>query len=119
MNNFINKENIHEQPEQEFDDDVFVFPASYGQQRFWFLDQFEPGSPYYNIPMAVRLSGDLDKSILERVFSEIVRRHESLRTTFFFYDGKPVQVISPPKKFPIQFSDLRDLDIDRRDARIL
>ena len=55
---------------------------SFAQQRLWFIDQLEPGSALYNNPMAVRLSGELKKDALERTLTEIVRRHEVLRTTF-------------------------------------
>ncbi|HEX8773698.1 MAG TPA: amino acid adenylation domain-containing protein, partial [Pyrinomonadaceae bacterium] len=51
-------------------------PLSYAQQRLWFLDQLQPDSPFYNIPSAVRLSGSLHISALERAFNEILRRHE-------------------------------------------
>ena len=57
-------------------------PLSFSQQRLWFLDQFDPGSAVYNLPIALRLSGALDVSALERSLQEIVRRHEALRTTF-------------------------------------
>src|SRR5438046_1672738 len=55
-------------------------PLSFGQQRLWFLDQLEPGSPIYNSLTAVRLSGPLDTAALEKSLAEIVRRHEVLRT---------------------------------------
>jgi len=73
-------------------------PLSFAQQRLWFLDQLESNSAAYNIPTAVRLCGQLNITALERSFSEVVRRHESLRTTFKAIDGKPVQVISPPER---------------------
>src|SRR5437762_3038221 len=57
-----------------------VLPLSFGQQRLWFLDQFEPGNPVYNIPMAFDLRGELNIAALERSLSEIVYRHEVLRT---------------------------------------
>ncbi|HVR99644.1 MAG TPA: non-ribosomal peptide synthase/polyketide synthase, partial [Thermoanaerobaculia bacterium] len=69
-------------------------PLSFAQQRLWFLDQLEPGSPAYNIPLAVRLTGELSIARLERVFTEVVRRHEALRTTFVSREGSPVQVIA-------------------------
>ena len=62
-------------------------PPSFGQQRLWFLDQLEPDNPSYNIPTAVRLTGQLNAAALEQSFSEIVRRHEALRTTFVVADG--------------------------------
>src|SRR5687767_15967976 len=68
-------------------------PLSFAQERLWFLDRLEPGSATYNIPAARRLGGALDESALERSLSEIVRRHEALRTVFAEVDGAPVQVI--------------------------
>ncbi|CAG7658024.1 non-ribosomal peptide synthetase [Actinacidiphila bryophytorum] len=69
------------------------FAASFPQQRMWFLDQLNPGSAAYNIPAAVRLRGPLDVELWRRSLAEIVRRHESLRTTFDESDGEPVQVV--------------------------
>jgi len=71
-------------------------PLSFAQQRLWFIDQLEPGNPAYNMPAAVRLLGRLDRSALKRALSEIIRRHETLRTTFKVENGVPVQVIGPP-----------------------
>jgi amino acid adenylation domain-containing protein len=71
-------------------------PLSFAQQRLWLLDQLEPGNPAYNLPLAVRLSGELSVAALARTFAEMVRRHAALRTTFAVRDGQPVQVIAPP-----------------------
>jgi NRPS condensation-like uncharacterized protein len=70
---------------------------SFAQQRLWFLDQLEPDSAFYNVPLAIRLRGALNVTALERSVNEIVRRHEVLRTRFPLRDGQPVQVIEPPE----------------------
>ena len=57
-------------------------PLSFAQERLWFLDQLEPGNPAYIIPLLLRMTGRLDTPALERSLNAIVRRHESLRTTF-------------------------------------
>jgi len=94
-------------PNELAEDEACVFPASFGQQRLWFLDQFEPNSPYYNIPSAARLVGALDIGALERALNEIARRHEILRTTFTTIDGQPHQVIAPRVNIPLPIDDLR------------
>jgi amino acid adenylation domain-containing protein len=81
-------------------------PLSFAQQRLWFLDQLEPGSTAYNLSGAFRLRGPLIAAALEQSVSEIIRRHESLRTTFSSMDGKPVQVISPSLAAPLLVIDL-------------
>ena len=77
-----------------------ISPLSFAQQRLWFLEQLEPGSPRYHIPLAMRLKGNINIKELERSFNTIVDRHEILRTTFDSIDGKPAHlffmVISPP-----------------------
>ncbi|MEW6733018.1 MAG: amino acid adenylation domain-containing protein [Acidobacteriota bacterium] len=68
-------------------------PLSFAQQRLWFLDQFEPGNPTYNMFAAVRLKGTLNVTVLAQSINEIVRRHESLRTLFINVNGQPKQEI--------------------------
>ena len=70
-------------------------PLSFSQERLWLLDQLISGSPMYNLTTAVRLKGDLNIAALEQSFSEVIRRHEILRTTFDLVNGRPVQVIHP------------------------
>src|SRR6266511_3846848 len=65
------------------------FPLSFAQQRLWFLSHMEPDSPFYNIPGAVRLRGRLDVIAMSRSLNEVLRRHESLRTTFAVIGGQP------------------------------
>ncbi|HST60364.1 MAG TPA: amino acid adenylation domain-containing protein, partial [Longimicrobium sp.] len=92
-------------------------PLSFAQERLWFLDQLEPGSATYNIPVAWRLGGALDEAALERAVGEIVRRHEALRTVFREVDGSPVQVIAPFSGFALPVEDLSALgDADREAA---
>jgi amino acid adenylation domain-containing protein/non-ribosomal peptide synthase protein (TIGR01720 family) len=71
-----------------------ALPLSFAQQRLWLIDQLDPGSAAYNLPTAVRVTGELRPGLLDQVFAALVRRHESLRTTFAAREGKPVQVIA-------------------------
>ncbi|WP_456407429.1 amino acid adenylation domain-containing protein [Caldithrix abyssi] len=84
-------------------------PLSFAQQRLWFLDQLQPGSSFYNIPGAVRLIGDLNVEALEKSLSEVVRRHETLRTTFDDENGKPFLVIHEAQPVKLPVTDLSGL----------
>jgi len=92
-------------------------PLSFPQQRLWFLDRFEPGSNFYNVPAAFRLTGDLDRGALARSLSEIVRRHETLRTTIETVEGRPVQRIAEPRPVEIEVVDLTEVDEAEREER--
>ncbi|MBV8318682.1 MAG: amino acid adenylation domain-containing protein, partial [Planctomycetaceae bacterium] len=93
-----------------------ALPLSFAQQALWFLDQLAPGQATFNIPLAVRLIGDLDVPALERAFNVIVRRHEALRTTFAQVDGRPVQIISEALDLALDVVDLSGLPDDRRES---
>ena len=69
-------------------------PLSFAQQRLWFLDQLQPNSSLYNLPMAVRLSGLINSEALRKAINAIAHRHEILRTRFVNEVAAPVQVIS-------------------------
>src|SRR5918912_2262902 len=91
-------------------------PLSFAQQRLWFLDQLEPDNPFYNVPLAVRLGGPLDVAALGRTLSEIVRRHEVLRTTFSAVEGRAVQVIGPAREVRLDVEDLSRLGEQERET---
>jgi condensation domain-containing protein len=85
-------------------------PLSFVQQRLWFIQQLEPESVAYNIPLTLRLTGPLNIAALEQSFNEIMRRHEILRTTFKTIESQPVQFISPPGHVNLDVVDLSEFD---------
>ncbi|HEX8179495.1 MAG TPA: amino acid adenylation domain-containing protein, partial [Pyrinomonadaceae bacterium] len=91
-------------------------PLSFAQQRLWFLQQLETTSAAYHIPAIFRLQGTLDVHALARALSEIVRRHEALRTTFSEVDGEPTQVIQPAPTITLPIIDLSALPPTEREA---
>lgn len=76
------------------------------QERFWFLEQLSPGSPFNNIPIALRLIGPLDVDILRRSLHEIIRRHDILRARCVVRDGRPAQIIAPHVDVPLLIEDV-------------
>ncbi len=93
-----------------------VLPLSFGQQRLWVVDRLEPGSAAYNMAGALRLRGALDTAALRAGLDELVRRHETLRTTFAEQGGAPVQVVHPAAAVPLPVLDLRALPAGTREA---
>ncbi|HVR95771.1 MAG TPA: amino acid adenylation domain-containing protein [Thermoanaerobaculia bacterium] len=85
-------------------------PLSFAQQRLWFLDQLAPGGAAYNVIVALRVEGDLQVGVLQCSLTEIVRRHEALRTVFAAHDGTPVQVIELPYGLTLPLVDLSGLE---------
>jgi len=92
------------------------FPLSYAQQRLWFLDQLTPGNTTYNISTAVRLTGSLDVATLEQSLNEVIRRHETLRTTFATVEGQVIQIIAPTLKVLVSLVDLKEISETEREA---
>ena len=92
-------------------------PLSFAQQRLWFLDKLLAGSPVYNLSSALRLKGPLRVRALEQALTEIVRRHEALRTTFPDEDGQPMQVIAPPAPVSLPVTDLSGLAPEEREQQ--
>ena len=94
------------------------FPLSHAQQRLWFMHQLDPESAEYNVAGAVRIGGSLDIDILRRSLTEIVRRHESLRTFFLENGGRPMQKIWAPSEFPLPVGDLSGLPKEARESEL-
>ncbi|WP_339065083.1 non-ribosomal peptide synthase/polyketide synthase [Teredinibacter turnerae] len=93
-------------------------PLSYAQQRLWFIDRMEGGSPQYNMPIVLRLEGNLDSAALEKSLNSIVARHEVLRTVYTTdHRGQAVQTINPAKYFSIPVEDLSTLADSDKAAR--
>ncbi|GAX39730.1 amino acid adenylation domain-containing protein [Tolypothrix sp. NIES-4075] len=85
-------------------------PVSFAQQRLWFLQQFEPESGFYNIPVAMRFQGQLNVAALEQSLNQIINRHEALRTNFIQVNGQPMQVIASSSTLPLAVYDLQQLE---------
>ncbi|HEV2147889.1 MAG TPA: amino acid adenylation domain-containing protein, partial [Longimicrobiaceae bacterium] len=81
-------------------------PLSFAQQRLWAIQELDPGSPAYNEPEALPIGGALDLPALERSLTEIVRRHEVLRSVFVLEDGEPVQRVRPAPALRLPVVDL-------------
>ncbi|MCE6998605.1 amino acid adenylation domain-containing protein [Saccharothrix sp. S26] len=88
-------------------------PLSYAQARLWFIDQLEGAGASYNVPHTVRLRGALDVSALHAALTDVVRRHESLRTVFPSIDGVPQQVVRPASDVALTLPVLDVADVDR------
>jgi len=91
---------------------------SYAQQRLWIIDQLEPGSAAYNIPIAIRIRGRLDVDSLEKTLQELVRRHEVLRTRIEMRGGRCVQVIEPAKRELLEREVLGGLSSEKREEEV-
>jgi amino acid adenylation domain-containing protein len=90
-------------------------PLSFAQQRMWFFEQLSSGMSAFNIAAGIRLKGSLNVAALEQTFSEIIRRHEILRTTFRAVNSEPVQSIQPPTSFGLPLVNLSLLATERNE----
>jgi amino acid adenylation domain-containing protein len=94
-----------------------LIPASFAQQRLWFLNELEPGQSIYNIATAFQVTGRLNIQVLEQSLTEIVRRHAVLRTTFAVVAGEPMQAISEPQRVSLPLTDLSHLTAPERELK--
>ena len=91
-------------------------PVSYAQRRLWFLNRMEVDGANYNVPLALRLVGPLDRSALQLALGDVVARHESLRTIFPESDGEPVQVVLPPERAAVRLGPVPAVPPDQLDG---
>ena len=97
-------------------DDDFVFPLSFAQQRLWFFQQMYPQSPAYNMPVAIRLRGQLRVDHLQAAINDLALRHEVLRTSIDLIDGQPAQVITQLSEINLPVEDLSGLPESERES---
>ncbi|HEX8735989.1 MAG TPA: amino acid adenylation domain-containing protein [Pyrinomonadaceae bacterium] len=90
--------------------DVFAPPVSYAQERLWFLEKFEPNTALYNIPYIANVKGSIHRNAFNKAVNRLIARHESLRTSFIEFVGKPKQAIHPELSVEVDFVDLSRLD---------
>ena len=96
-----------------------AFPASFSQQRLWFLDQFEPGTAAYNIPRIFRIIGPLHVDALTRAFHAVVQRHATLRTVFDSVEGEARQVVLSNLEVKVPVLDLTEVPEKERESKAL
>jgi NRPS condensation-like uncharacterized protein len=83
--------------------EVYVLPLSLSQKQLWYQEILSLGNIAYNIPIALKLAGNLDRIALENSFRKIINRHEILRTTFAIENAEPVQLIHAERKFDLEY----------------
>ncbi|RKH25150.1 condensation domain-containing protein, partial [Corallococcus sicarius] len=106
-------------PPVEPGEPVEQLPLSFSQQAYWSPERGGPASPLNSVPTAFRVEGPLDEAALSQALTELVRRHEILRTTFPVEDGVPVQRIAAPGGFPLERLDLEHVREEAREDAAL
>lgn len=94
------------------------WPASFAQQRLWFIDQLEGGSQQYHIPVALRFAGQLDFAAVQKAATDIVQRHQALRSVFSEVDGEARMRLAEVEQVPVQHHDLSMLDNEQQERRL-
>jgi amino acid adenylation domain-containing protein len=93
-----------------------LIPASFSQQRLWFLHELDPKSTAYNISSVFSVRGPLDVPALEEALNALIARHEILRTTFSVVEGTPVQNILPTLSLTLPVTNLTELPVETRET---
>ena len=93
-------------------------PLSFAQRQMWVIDQMTPGNPAYNLWIGFRLRGRLNLKALEDSFNEVIKRHETLRTTFAIKDGDPLQITHPELRIKIKVTALDHLAEAQRERTL-
>ncbi|NEO29894.1 MAG: amino acid adenylation domain-containing protein [Symploca sp. SIO3C6] len=94
-------------------------PLSFSQEQLWFLNQLAPEAPVYNESLSIHLGGEINILTLEKSLTELIRRHEILRTIYPVVDGQPYQEIQPPSAFTLPIFDLREWSETERETEAL
>ncbi|MFD4620266.1 amino acid adenylation domain-containing protein, partial [Streptomyces bauhiniae] len=94
-------------------------PLSFGQQQMWFLNRLEPDSAEYLVPLVLRLTGTVERAALRAAWSQIVARHEILRTRYALDGDTPTQIVEPARDLDFPVLDLTDVPAGTRDAAAL
>src|SRR5579859_6167743 len=106
-------------PDIPLEQEAFVLPVSLNQRSLWFLDQLEPNSAFYNIPISLHLRIPLAIEVLEQSLNAVIQRHEVLRTTLIMVDGQPMQAIVPELTLKLSTVVLRHLSPSEQEAETL
>ncbi|AOY79166.2 amino acid adenylation domain-containing protein [Moorena producens JHB] len=112
-------ERSHQQPPLEPISRKQTIPLSFAQEQLWFLSQLAPEEPLYNETFTIDLAEAIDIPALEASLTELIRRHEILRTTYPVVNGLPIQEIHPPSAFTLPVIDLRDFPEMERETEAL
>jgi amino acid adenylation domain-containing protein len=108
---------LRQEPGNQTAPKVRSFPLSFAQERVWFQDRLLPGNHLFNLHSDWRFTYKVDVDILQQSLNEVVRRHESLRTTFRSADGQPAQIIAPSLNLTLPVVDLRKLPESEREDK--
>ncbi|MBN2441956.1 MAG: hypothetical protein JXJ04_11435, partial [Spirochaetales bacterium] len=93
-------------------------PLSFSQKRLWFLDCYDSGSPYYNMPFAVKIKGTLQIDVLEKSIQEIIRQNEILRTQFYSDGERLLQNIITDFKFQLKKMDISRFSSEEKEKKL-